>query len=120
MNASCGTSTLPMAFMRFLPCLLLLEQLALAADVAAVTLRKHVLALGLHRLAREHAPADGGLDGNLEHLARDDLLELFGEHAAAIVGLVAMYDERLSASMGLPESRMSSLTRFDGLYPSKS
>src|SRR5262245_55748724 len=32
--------------------LLLLEQLALAGDVAAVALRDHVLALRLHRLAR--------------------------------------------------------------------
>jgi hypothetical protein len=31
--------------------LLLLEQLALAGDVAAVALGQHVLALGLHRLA---------------------------------------------------------------------
>ena len=33
------------------------------------------------------------MDGNLEHLTGDDLLELFGEHAAAIVGLIAVHDE---------------------------
>ena len=42
--------------------LLLLEQLALAGDVAAVALGQDVLALGLDRLAGDDAPADGGLD----------------------------------------------------------
>src|SRR3954454_15901520 len=51
--------------------LLLLEQLALARDVAAVALREHVLAPRLDRLARDHARADGGLDRHVEHLAGD-------------------------------------------------
>src|SRR5512142_471310 len=49
--------------------LLLLEELALAGDVAAVALRKHVLAHGPHRLARDDIRADRRLDGDLEHLA---------------------------------------------------
>src|SRR5579884_3796487 len=42
--------------------LLLLEQLALAGDVAAVALGRHVLAVGLDRLAGHDARADRGLD----------------------------------------------------------
>src|SRR5207247_3278167 len=41
--------------------LLLLEQLALARDVAAIALGGDVLAHRLHRLARDDAAADGGL-----------------------------------------------------------
>src|SRR5882672_12400214 len=41
---------------------LLLEQLALAADVAAVALRGDVLAQRLHVGARDHARADRGLE----------------------------------------------------------
>jgi hypothetical protein len=53
--------------------LLLLEQLALAGDVAAVALGEHVLALRLHRLAGDDLAADGRLDGHVEHLPRDQL-----------------------------------------------
>src|SRR5687768_17021630 len=49
--------------------LLLLEQLALARDVAAVALGCDVLAHRLDRLARDHAAADGGLDRDLVELA---------------------------------------------------
>src|SRR5579875_3945717 len=38
---------------------LLLEELALAGDVAAVALGQHVLALGLDRLPGDDPPADG-------------------------------------------------------------
>jgi hypothetical protein len=53
-NASCGISTCrPLhALLAFL---LLLEQLALARDVAAVALGEHVLAQRLDRLARDDA-----------------------------------------------------------------
>src|SRR5712691_12712916 len=44
-----------------LACLLLLEQLALARDVAAVALGEHVLAQRLHRFAGDDAAADGRL-----------------------------------------------------------
>src|SRR6476620_12658879 len=60
--------------------LLLLEQLALAADVTAVALGEHVLADRADVLASDHASADGGLDRHLELLARDQLLELAGHH----------------------------------------
>src|SRR5438045_887997 len=62
--------------------LLLLEQLALAGDVAAVALRDDVLAQRLDRLARDHARADGGLDGHLEHLARAHLADLLPQRLA--------------------------------------
>ena len=71
-NASCGTSTVPIDLHALLALLLLLEQLALARDVAAVALGQHVLALGLDRLARDDARADRGLDRHVEDLARDD------------------------------------------------
>src|SRR5690349_12428379 len=51
--------------------LLLLEELALAGDVAAVALRQHVLAERLDGLARHDLAADRGLDGDLVHLPRD-------------------------------------------------
>src|SRR3954447_23263607 len=73
--------------------LLLLEQLALARDVAAVTLREHVLPLRLHGLAGDHARADRGLDRDVEHLARDLLPQLVHEQPPTVVGEVAVHDE---------------------------
>src|SRR6266571_7035664 len=55
-----------------LPFLLLLEEFALAGDVAPVALGKHVLAHRGDGLARDHLAADGGLDGHLVELAGDD------------------------------------------------
>src|SRR5215210_7952181 len=72
--------------------LLLLEQLALARDVAAVALGDHVLAHGLDRLARDDLRPDRGLDGHLELLARDLLAQPLGQRAAGVVGLVLVDD----------------------------
>src|SRR6059036_829960 len=66
--------------------LLLLEQLALARDVAAVALGEDVLAHRLDRLARDDAAADRRLDRDLEHLPRDQLAHLRGEQPSARVG----------------------------------
>src|SRR6185295_12850796 len=74
--------------------LLPLEQLALAGDVTAVTLRQHVLSPGLHRFARDHTCTDRGLDGDVEVLARDLLSQPFDKHATAVVGRVAVNDQR--------------------------
>src|SRR3954465_8439486 len=56
--------------------LLLLEQLSLARAVAPVTFGEHVLAPGLHRLARDDPRSDRRLDGDVEHLPRDLLAQL--------------------------------------------
>src|SRR3954468_18879917 len=74
--------------------LLLLEQLPLARDVTAVALREHVLAARLHRLAGDDPRADRGLNGDVEHLARDLLAQLLDEHLPALVGEVAVNDQR--------------------------
>src|SRR6266511_4430515 len=65
--------------------LLLLEQLALAGDVAAVALGDHVLAHRLDRLAGDDLRADRRLDRHLELLARDLLAQPLGERAAGVV-----------------------------------
>src|SRR5437016_889441 len=77
-----------------LPRLLLLEQLALARDVAAVALRDHVLAHRLHGLAGDDLRADRGLDRDLELLARDLLREPLRHRAPRRVRLVAVDDHR--------------------------
>src|SRR5687768_18422080 len=68
--------------------LLLLEELALPADVAAVALREHVLAQRLHGRARDDLVADGGLDDHLEELPRDEFLELVRDLPSPLVRLV--------------------------------
>src|SRR5205823_14955276 len=73
---------------------LLLEQLALARDVAAVALGQHVLAHGADRLTRDDAAADGRLHRHLEQLARDELFELLDEGLAQRVGLLAVGNQR--------------------------
>src|SRR4051794_2310525 len=58
-----------------LPLLLLLEQLLLPADVAAVELGRDVLPHRLDRLASDHIRADRRLDWYVELLPRDCLAE---------------------------------------------
>src|SRR5438132_3168642 len=65
--------------------LLLLEQFALARDVAAVALRQHVLAQRLDALARDDLGANGRLDCHVEHLPRNELAHLGDDFAAAIL-----------------------------------
>src|SRR5262249_52886715 len=77
----------PLAF------LLLLEKLALAADVAAVAFRGDVLAHRLHGRARDDLRTDRRLDGDLVLLARHDVLELDGEIAPSRVRLLAVNDD---------------------------
>src|SRR5688572_29555574 len=73
--------------------LLLLEELALPADVAAVALREHVLPQRLHRLAGDDLLADGRLDRDLEQLPRDQVLQLVRDLPAPLVRLVAVNDD---------------------------
>src|SRR5262245_59155502 len=79
----------PHALLAFL---LLLEQLALAGDVAPVELGRHVLAEGLHRLAGDHLAADRRLDRDVELLPGQELLQLLGHPPAVLEGLVAVDD----------------------------
>src|SRR5688500_15936765 len=72
--------------------LLLLEKLSLAADVAAIALREHVLAERLHRRARDHLLPDRRLDDDLEELARNQLLQLVGDLPPPVVRLVLVDD----------------------------
>src|SRR5664280_996656 len=66
---------------------LLLEELPLAGDVAAVTLRQDILPPRLDRLACEDPASDRRLDGYVEHLAGDQLAQLFGHAPPVEVGL---------------------------------
>src|SRR3954470_12902682 len=84
----------PDALHALLAFLLLLEQLALARDVTAVALGEHVLAHRLDRLAGDDPAADCRLNRHLEHLPRDQLAHLGGQRAAAVVGDVAVHDDR--------------------------
>src|ERR1700738_3504803 len=59
--------------------LLLLEQLSLARDVTPVALGKNILAERRDRLPGDDLAADRRLDGNFEHLAGDDHLQLLYE-----------------------------------------
>src|SRR5690349_14319803 len=68
--------------------LLLLQQLALAGDVAAVALGQHVLADGADVLPCDHPRPDRRLDRHLELLPRDELAQLPGQHHPVAVGRV--------------------------------
>src|SRR5439155_993734 len=73
---------------------LLLEELALPGNVAAVAFGGHVLAQRANRFARDHLGTDRGLDHDLEQLARDQLLKLLGDLPPPFVRLVAVNDDR--------------------------
>src|SRR5688500_16934899 len=76
-----------------LPLLLLLEEFALARDVAAVALRRDVLAHGLDGFAGDDAVADRRLDGDLELLPRDELAQLLGHLPTPYVRFVGVDDD---------------------------
>src|SRR4051812_16048163 len=73
--------------------LLLLEELLLPADVAAVELRRHVLADGLDGLTGDHVGADRRLDGNVELLPRDRLAQALHQVAPLVVGGLLVHDQ---------------------------
>src|SRR5262249_26513933 len=66
-----------------LSCLLLVEQLALARDVAAIAFRGHILAQRADGLARDHLRSDRRLDRDLEQMAREQILQLVDHGTAA-------------------------------------
>src|SRR5690606_10428607 len=74
--------------------LLLLQQLLLAAGVTAITLGQYVLAQRLDRGARHDLTTHGCLDGNIEHLPRDQILHLLDQLAPLVGGVVAVHDQR--------------------------
>ena len=71
-----GNIHLPDRLHPLLTLFLLLEELALAGDVASVALGGHVLAHGTDTLPGHDLAANGGLDGDLIHLNGNDILEL--------------------------------------------
>src|SRR5687767_4314852 len=73
---------------------LLFEKLAFTRDVAAVALGEHVLPDGGDVLSRDHLVADGGLQRNLEHLARNQLAEPGDQGAATFLRELLVHDHR--------------------------
>src|SRR4051795_11532769 len=67
----------------FLAFLLLLQKFSLPRDVAAVAFGGDVLAQRAHGFAGDHLAADRGLDRDLKHMRRDQLLHLLDHGAAA-------------------------------------
>ena len=78
---------------------MLFEELLLAGNVAAVALGENVLAHRLHGLAGNDAGTDGCLNGDLEELTGNVLLQFFGDLAGAGVCLVLVNDERESVHL---------------------
>ncbi len=73
---------------------LFFEQLAFARDVAAVAFGDDVFAHGFDGFAGDDLAADSGLDGDLEHLPRDEFLHLRGQQTAFRGGGVGVKDKR--------------------------
>ncbi len=71
---------------------LLLEEFALSGDVAAVAFGGDVFAHGADRFPGDDVATNRGLDGDNEHLGRDDFLEFGSEFATAVDGFVAVND----------------------------
>ncbi len=69
---------------------LLFEEFAFAGDVTAVALGEHVLAHGFHGGSADNLSADGSLDGDVELLARNEVLELHADGVRVGVRLVAV------------------------------
>ena len=72
--------------------LLLLEELALSRDVAAVALGGDVFAEGTDGFSGDDLGADRRLNRDFVLLLRDDLLQLRSEGAAEVVRLVFVND----------------------------
>ena len=88
-NRTKGTHTL-LAF------LLLLQQLLLTGDIAAVALGQHVLTQSLDGLTGYDLSANGCLDRNLELSAGDILLQLFADLTGTGIGILRKEDEAQS------------------------
>src|SRR5262249_25127901 len=73
---------------------LFLEEFAFAGDVSAVAFGENVFADGGNGFARDDAAADGSLDRDFKHLARNQFAKSGDQFAAAFDGEVAVNDER--------------------------
>src|SRR5574344_31300 len=73
---------------------LFVQQLLLPRHVTAIALGQYVLTHRLDRAAGDDVIADGGLDGDIEHLARDQLTHLLDQLAATELGVVLVGDDR--------------------------
>src|SRR3954467_8399923 len=65
--------------------LLFFKKFAFAGNVTAVALGNDVLADRGNGFARDHASADGRLDGDFEHLTRNEFSHLLRQRLPAIV-----------------------------------
>ena len=83
---------IPNHLQAFLTLLLFFEQFFLTCDVAAITLCKHILTCRLDVRARDDSSAGRSLDGDIEQLTRDQLLEL-GDEALSLVKRVLLVDD---------------------------
>src|SRR5277367_2181184 len=73
---------------------LLFEEFAFAGNVATVALGQHVFANGGNGFAGDDATADGGLNGHVEHLPRNQFAQARDQFAPAVVGKIAVNDQR--------------------------
>ncbi len=69
---------------------LFFEELAFAGDVSAVAFGENVLSDGGYGFAGDDPAADGGLNGDLKHLPRNEFAQAGDQVAAPLVGLLAM------------------------------
>src|SRR4029077_11767220 len=77
-----------------------------------------VLAIGLDRLARDDAAADRRLDGDLEELARNELLQPLAQRPPALLGIAAVDDEgervdRLAVDQDVEQDDVAFLVAVD-------
>jgi hypothetical protein len=70
--------------------LLFFQKLSFTAYIAAVTLGGYVLANGFHGFAGNNFGTNGSLNGHVELLAWNQLLQLFAHAAAKAFGIVDM------------------------------
>ena len=81
-------------FHALLASFLFLQQFALAAHVAAVTLGEDILAYLLDRLAGDDLRTDSRLNGDVELLTGQELFEFLAHAASEIDGVVAVGEGR--------------------------
>src|SRR5262249_12466534 len=100
-KASCGISTVPTCFMRFLPAfcfsfpaLFPPNHLSRPVTPPAVALRQHLLTQCFDVLPRDGVRPARALHRHIEHLPRDQLAHFFYELASSRLGARAVYDQR--------------------------